>query len=756
MTANSLSEMCRAIAPALGNHLWQSTVFAIAAGLLTLSLWSNQARTRYLLWLTASVKFLIPFSLLAAIGSHIAWWRGSGRPNGGIYIAADQLSQPFSPSGLPLISETAPATHSAGVIDLLPALLAEVWLCGIALVVLAWYVRWRRVSAVMRNAVSLREGREVETLRRLECVAGTAQQIEVWVSRTSLEPGIFGIVRPTLVWPHGLSERLGGQHLESILAHELCHVRRRDNLSAALHMAVEAIFWFHPMVWWLGARLLEERERACDEQVLEWGSDRQIYAESILKICEFCVGSSLDVVSGVTGADLKKRIAHIMRKNVIRKLDLGRKLLLSVAGLTAFAVPIVFGLLRAPQIRADALHRTGAPSLYFEVTAVQPSPPRNDGTIVRFIPGKLTLANWTTKALIVYAYGTDQISGGPAWINSQRYDIDANVDDALAYDAGKLMVFNVAGRFPPGLRHDQLRLALKSMLADRFNLRLSHEIKQVPTYELVIAKNGPKLHEAKPGDSYANGIVGLDGLPAGPHRGAGQNGRLTAQALPMSNVAMTLSQQLNCTVLDKTGLPGDYDFTLAWTPDENPMATSGQPGVESPVPPGPSGASIFTAIEEQLGLRLELQEVSTEFLLIKSVEKPVEPQALDTAAAAPAFGATRIKPNTTDTPMAGFSISGKALSAAMFKPDRFMATNFTLHQLIRLAYGIQDSQILSEPEWLNSKKYDVDAKIDSSVVDELNRLGKDQGNLERLHMLQALLADHFKLTFHQDRPQRKL
>lgn len=75
--------------------------------------------------------------------------------------------------------------------------------------------------------------------------------------------------------------------VEAILAHELCHVRRRDNLAVALQMVVEALFWFHPLVWWLEQRLVDERERACDEEVIRLGSEPQSYAESILKTCEF-------------------------------------------------------------------------------------------------------------------------------------------------------------------------------------------------------------------------------------------------------------------------------------------------------------------------------------------------------------------------------------------------------------------------------------------------------------------------------------
>jgi bla regulator protein blaR1 len=159
------------------------------------------------------------------------------------------------------------------------------------------------------------------------------------------------------VWPEGISERLEDAHLEAILAHELWHVGRHDNLAAAIHMLVEAIFWFCPVVWWLGARLVEERERACDEEELELGSDRQVYAESILKICEFCVGSPLACISGVTGADLKKRMVRIMSEGVARKLDFSKKLLLSAAGVLAVAVPFTFGALHATPSRADSQTR---------------------------------------------------------------------------------------------------------------------------------------------------------------------------------------------------------------------------------------------------------------------------------------------------------------------------------------------------------------------------------------------------------------
>ncbi len=353
MSYRDLIGMWPAIASALGNHLWQSTVFAIAAGLFTLLLRKNRARARYWIWLAASLKFLITFSLLVDFGRRLAWLRGSTGTKATLYFALEQISHPFTQRASAATAQTVPATVFSSLTQWLPAL-AAVWVCGFLVIVLVWFVRWRRISAVIRSAEPLREGREVETLRRLESTGGKRQRIAMLSSGTSLEPGIFGIVRPVLVWPRGISDRLDDEHLEAILNHELLHVRHYDNLAAAMHMMVEAIFWFHPLVWWLGARLMEERERGCDEQVLESGSKRQVYAESILKICEFCLHSPLDCVSAVTGADLKKRIARIMSEHRGKRMDIGKKLLLATLTVTTLAVPFVFGLLSTPQTHATS------------------------------------------------------------------------------------------------------------------------------------------------------------------------------------------------------------------------------------------------------------------------------------------------------------------------------------------------------------------------------------------------------------------
>jgi hypothetical protein len=128
-------------------------------------------------------------------------------------------------------------------------------------------------------------------------------------------------------------------------------------------MLVEAVFWFHPLVWWLGTRLMRERERACDQKVLELGSARAVYAESILKTCQFCVGSPLPLVSGVTGAELKQRIADIMTGEIARRLGFSAKFALSSSALLVLAGPMMFGVYRVYVCDGEAYTPVARPAM---------------------------------------------------------------------------------------------------------------------------------------------------------------------------------------------------------------------------------------------------------------------------------------------------------------------------------------------------------------------------------------------------------
>jgi bla regulator protein blaR1 len=258
-----LAFMVTGAGTAVANHLWQSSVFGAAAWLTALQLRRNRAQVRHGIWLAASVKFLIPFSLLIDLGGLM---RKPQRPPLSLQTtlssAMSVVGQPFS--GLPAHPMNAQSLPGHFTV-LLPEVCAGVWVCGIVTVLLIWCMRWRKIYRALHRAVPVKSGREFELLRRLETLAKVRRHIPMLRSADMMEPGIFGIFHPLMLWPDRLSERLENEHIEGILAHELVHVRRHDNLTAAIHMLVEAVFWFHPMVWWIESRMLQERERACDE-----------------------------------------------------------------------------------------------------------------------------------------------------------------------------------------------------------------------------------------------------------------------------------------------------------------------------------------------------------------------------------------------------------------------------------------------------------------------------------------------------------
>jgi len=604
-------------AAAIGNHLWQSTLFLATAALLTLSFRKNHARVRYWIWLAASLKFLLPFSWLISLGSRLSWSHPLENTQA-FFVALNSVGLPFSPTSPSIVPHSAEHPALLNLVDLIPALFA-VWFCGCAFLIVFWFLRWQRVAAIVRAATPLRGGREFNALEHLTQTLGLPVAVHLLSTNAALEPGIFGLFRSVLVWPGAISAHLDDSHLQSILAHELCHVRRRDNLTAALHTIVESLFWFHPLVWWLGARLIEERELACDEEVIALGNDRRIYAESILKICEFCAAPPLACVSGVTGADLKRRVTRIMKEDRMKNLDFVRKLLLVTAALAVLAFPLVLGLTSAPRTRAasraeDVKHASFAfesVSIKLNEVSTEALKSGKGATINHTMLGNssgATMTNIPLRQLIQAAYEVqdDRLSGGPEWLSTNLYDITARIDTETQAKLKELS---------PDQHSFARRRMLQTLLADRFNLKVHRETKDLPVFALLVADSGPKMHEATPGNTYSDGIKAPDGKPAGPGMmagGASPDGAtsLTAQAVSMSTLVQRLSWQTGRTVLDMTGLRGNYDFTLQWKSDSS----------------GPSGSdpAFLAAVRQQLGLKLEPQKALLEVLVIDHAEQPKE------------------------------------------------------------------------------------------------------------------------------------
>ena len=315
---------------ALLDHLWQSTLVAALAALLALSLRNNSARVRFWLWFAASLKFLIPFAALAASGEKLA----ALLP---VTVIASPRLLAMAPAAETI---SAPATMLASVPQAgaginIALVLGSVWALGFIAVLGIRLIRSLRLRSVLKHA------RDID-------MSAVPPFVKVKTSSSLLEPGLVGILNPVVLLPQGLMARLSPGEIQSILAHELTHLRRRDNLTAAIHMWVEALFWFYPLVWLIGARLIAERERACDEGVLAHGHDREVYAGGILKVCKFCLQSPLACASGVSGGDLGTRVRQIMTAPDAVAVPAPKKMLLAGAALMTLTVPVMAGLVTAP------------------------------------------------------------------------------------------------------------------------------------------------------------------------------------------------------------------------------------------------------------------------------------------------------------------------------------------------------------------------------------------------------------------------
>ncbi len=581
----------------LVNHLWQSTVFAAFAFALTLALKRNQARVRYWVWMAASAKFLLPFSLLMDAGS---WMRSMiaapiARPD--VTSTIEQVTQPF-PAAKHL--ELAGAPTSVHHLAWLPTLLVALWLCGMVMIAVRWMLAWMRIRATVRAAVPV----EIEA------------DVPVLISLALLEPGVFGMFRPVLVLPEGILCRLEPEQLGAILEHEMCHVRRKDNLTFALHMMTQALFWFHPLTWWIGARLTEERERACDEAVLEAGGEAEVYAEGILNVCKFYVETPLPCAAGVSGADLKNRIARIMSAPMTYRLNAGRRVLLIAAGLATVVLPVSLGLVHLA-LAEERIEDAVAKLPKFDVVSIRPNKVVNR-ILINLQADGISIEDMPLHSIIYQAFGLPEgrVLNEPDWTRSACFDIKAKVDPA---DGPKMKE----------LKFDEKWEMLLPVLVDRFNLHYHHENRVMRVYTLVPTKGGTKLQHSTfqdptpsgetnpvPGTGIRRPMMRITMNPAGF--------TIVGQDSTIEGLIREISHQTGNTVVDQTGLTGKYDYTLSWMP-EHPMMkasdTGQQPGGgDSAI--SETGPSLLTALQEQLGLKLVPQKEPVDVIVIDHIQQP--------------------------------------------------------------------------------------------------------------------------------------
>jgi uncharacterized protein (TIGR03435 family) len=281
--------------------------------------------------------------------------------------------------------------------------------------------------------------------------------------------------------------------------------------------------------------------------------------------------------------------------------------------LAAVALPAILATMLGIHAGAQSPQSVDGRAPTFEVASIRPS--RADGGFenYRISNARFHVENAPLTALIRFAYdirSNDQLPKDPAWIEHDKFDIDAKVDDSQVAAMASLL---------PDEKLGQYRLMLQSLLEDRFELKVSRSMKELPVYALVVAKVGPKLSLASVAPEAAKKRI--------PTLAGGSKGALKAADVSMALFSEWLSGGLdtgNRVVIDATGLKDSYDFTLNWTPDQLHLTQSEGTGLgqESSAQVNSSRPALFTSLQEQLGLKLESRRAQVEILVIDRVEKP--------------------------------------------------------------------------------------------------------------------------------------
>ncbi len=560
----------QAAAP-IADHIRQSTLFALAAACFTLALRKDPARFRFTIWFAASFKFLLPFALLVHLGQELGT---RTTPPHTLITVLETAGQPFGRSVPPLVPRVAWRE------ELVPASLGVLWLIGFVVKLLRWRLQWLQVARIRTSATPVESGLEFDCLQSQAAAAGI-RPIPMLLSLSRLEPGIFGIIRPVLLWPAGISDELREPEIRAILAHEVWHARRRDNLTAAVQMFTEAAFWFHPLVWWLGSRQMREREQACDEGVLALGSEPAVYAGAILKACKFYVESPLPCTAGVNGSNLKQRIRRIMDYKHTAPLSTGKKLTFSSLAFAVLAVPVLFGLNAHSRAVAQASGTQASGPLH--ITSIT----RGSAvgfTLFKHAGDETTISNATVETLIEMAYSlkAQQLTGGPSWVYQDRFNI--------TYTGGE------PSNSPGSLVSNQ---ALKEVLAQRFQLVIHQETKPGTTFALIVGEGGTKFPTATPQTLPGTNEPILQ-VRTLRKDGQGQI-KITGGPGALTDV---LSAELSRPVVDRTGLTGTYSIDFHW-------ATAAA-----------SAESLSAELRQQLGLALVPEQGFVESAVVDSVSMP--------------------------------------------------------------------------------------------------------------------------------------
>ena len=398
--------------------------------------------------------------------------------------------------------------------------------------------------------------------------------------------------------------------------HELEHLRRRDWVTQCFARATCAIYWFHPLVWLAWRRLLLEAERSCDDAVL-CRSEATAYADQLVAFARRCAMAKSPLLAMANSVDLATRIRAVLDSDQ-RRGRIGRFSVSVVCGAAAALVitlsPIVLvaAMRAAPAFQTASINahpdgQMNTYSVYFQ------------GKVARTInDGRIEVVGVPLTALIQMAYNVKnfQLSGAPSWARSDRYDVYAKALGNATFE--------------------QMQPMLQSLLAERFKLALHREIRELPVYELVPAEGGFNIEATKVGSCVTpNPATIHPPNPNGPWPCGGwrrtilsapqdRKDRLEAVGMSMPEFTDMLSDEVGRIVIDQTGFTERFDFQLEFAPPDESVAGSigkgrGNPGLAPSR--NPSAPSIFAALHDRLGLRLESTTGPVEVLVIDNAER---------------------------------------------------------------------------------------------------------------------------------------
>ena len=506
-----------------------------------------------------------------------------------------------------------------------------VWFAGIAAFLFPVILGLWQVRSLRRSASSWLDGRvAVQAIAR---DAGIRRNVDVLLHESLAGPMTCGVLRPAIVLPADAT-RWPEEDLRRAIVHELAHVRRCDWASQILARVVTGVYWFHPIVWVAWRQLSLEAERACDDAVLLSGTDPSVaYADQLVGLARrLSTTSNQPHLAMANRSDLATRVVAVLDDGQRR----GRAGAIWVGVAAAACAMLVITISPLRLVAANVSENTQTPAgqatpaatvQRYDAASIKPCVAEEKptgargtagGTNATTSPGRFFVPCVTTEQLIYLAYAAygvrenehlindnsgnasdaTKVRGGPAWVHSlrEKYSIEATA-------AGVTDRYVLMGAM------------LRTLLEERFKLKIHRDVEDAPMYSLTVGKGGFKLKPMKEGDcTPLDRSAPFELRPATPVCGMLNMNQVEGRTVwtfggfDMSNFAGRLTSALKLHVIDNTNSKDKFVFVFQFPRDPDPLITE---------------SGIFAAVEEQLGLKLERTKGPRGFLVIDAIERPM-------------------------------------------------------------------------------------------------------------------------------------